>query len=201
MQHGDTELIGSAGRKPSSDPRTVRTGRVAQRGSMLKGTVSEKYAFNLALFHLSTHNPPPLEYHSYPGGETPWANVHPLHPPPATMIHQQQSFLLALLKYPEYGQCVRYFRWTLMFASNIKGEGGPLPAKEILQYSEIETWDAFKGMVNIQKLDFVSLHANCTPYLLECPSSLFSSALLSVCSANSHIDLLRRSFILLMLRE
>lgn len=55
-----------------------------------------------------------------------------------------------------------------MFASNIKGEGGPLPAKEILQYSEIETWDAFKGMVNIQKLDFVSLHAKCTPYLLEC---------------------------------
>lgn len=120
----------------------------------------------------STHNRKP----DFTGERDRWADVHPLGPPPATMIHRQHSFILGLLRYPEYGKYVRHLAWTLMFASDIKREGTPLLAEDILQFPETKIWGAFENMVNVEKLDFASLHVGCTPYLIQCPSSLFSSS-------------------------
>ncbi len=123
---------------------------------------------------LSTHN---RELAESPSTRVQWADVHPLLPPPVTLIHRQHCFLLTLLRYPEYGKYVRHLTWTLIFASDIKRESTPLPADKIFQYPETKIWDAFQYMVNVEKLDFASLHAYCTPYLMQCPSSLFSSAI------------------------
>jgi hypothetical protein len=121
---------------------------------------------------LSTHNREP----DFTGERDQWADVHPLRPPPVTMIHRQHSFLLNLLRYPEHGKYVRHLTWTLTFASDIKGEGNHLLTEDILQVPETKIWEAFENMANVQKLDLASLHGCCTPYLMQCPSSLFSSA-------------------------
>ena len=128
------------------------------------------------LVNVSTHN---REHATIPRSSTGmelWADVDPLCPPPVAMIRRQHSFLITLLMHPGYGRYVRSFTWTLIFASDIKGEGARLPAEKILQYPETKIWEAFRSMVNIEKLDLASLHYYYKPYLLECPSSLFSSA-------------------------
>lgn len=121
---------------------------------------------------LSTHNREP----DFTGERDQWADVHPLRPPPVTMIHRQHSFLLSLLRYPEHGKYVRHLTWTLTFASEIEREGTRLLAEDTLQFPETKIWNAFESMVNVEKLDLASLHVLCTPYLAQCPSSLFSSS-------------------------
>ena len=127
---------------------------------------------------LSTHNRERVETTSLTGGGTQWADVRPIRPPPAAMIRRQRSFLLSLLSDPGRGKYVRNFTWTLVFASDLKGDGVPIPADEILQYPETKIWDAFQCMVNVERLDLASLHGCYTPDLMQCPSSLFSSAIL-----------------------
>ena len=127
--------------------------------------------------NLSTHNRERVETTSPTGGGTQWADVRPIQPPPTTIIRRQHSFLLSLLRDPERGKYVRSFTWTLIFASDLKGDGLPLAADEILQYPETKIWDAFQSMVNVENLDFASLHGYYAPYLMQCPSSLFSSAI------------------------
>ena len=126
--------------------------------------------------NLSTHNRERVETTSATGGGTRWADVRPIQSPPAAMIRRQHSFLLSLSRDPERGKYVRNFTWTLVFASDLNGDGISLPANEVLQYPETKIWDAFWSMVNVEKLDFASLHGYYAPYLLQCPSRLFSSA-------------------------
>lgn len=92
------------------------------------------------------------------------------------MIHRQHSFLLSLLRYPEHGKYVRHLAWTLSFAPGIKGEGNQLLNGDILQVPETKFWEAFESMTNVENLDLASLHGCCTPYLMQCPSILFPSA-------------------------
>ena len=126
---------------------------------------------------LSTHNRPPIEDPNFSDGRLMFADQQPLQPVPSWMIERQHSFITSLINYPERGQYVESFSWTLLFAIEVgRPSAEDIPPAIPIAPSETSTWDVFQTLTQVKFLDFASLSTYHYPYTTQHPQTLFPSA-------------------------